>query len=260
MRPLVYLSLAAISLPAFGWGPEGHALAARIAESQLTPAAKARIQQILGPDRTMVSVASWADEVRPSRRETAPWHFVDIPITTAHFDQQRDCAKGDCIISEVSRLRGVLRDPATNAQARAEALQFLIHFLGDMHQPLHSSNNNDRGGNSVPVRFHDRQTNLHSLWDSGLLGRMAPENELFPALSQEAARKRKKWAKGTVTGWSEEAHKAGRKIVYGKLPKAIDGQPIAIDAKYESAADQVIREQLERAGVRLAWILNADLK
>jgi hypothetical protein len=260
MRNLVALCLAVACLPAFGWGPEGHSLVARIAETQLTPAARARIQQILGPDRTMTSIASWADEVRPSRRETARWHFVDIPITTSHFDPERDCAKGDCVISQVSRLRGVLRDPAATADERREALQLLIHFVGDMHQPLHSSNNNDKGGNTVRVRLGDRDTNLHSLWDSGLLGRLAPENDLFPALSQEAAKKRKKWAKGTITEWSEQAHKAGRKVVYGKLPKAGDGQPIVIDAKYQAESAGVLREQIERAGVRLAWLLNSDLQ
>jgi hypothetical protein len=249
-----------LTLPAFGWGPEGHSLVARIAETQLTPAAKARVLEILGPSRTIASVASWADEIRPTRRETSAWHFVDIPITHAHFDPERDCAKGDCVISVISRFRGVLRDPATTPEARLEALEFLIHFVGDMHQPLHSSNNEDRGGNSVRVEFHDRQSNLHSLWDSGMLGRLAPENDLFPALSQEAAKKRKKWAKGTVTEWAEESHKAGRKIVYGKLPKAAAGQPVTIDARYEAASLPVLREQLERAGVRLAWVLNSDLR
>src|SRR5215207_5986610 len=105
MRPLAFLVLC---LPAFGWGPVGHSLIARIAESQLTPAARAHVVEILGSGRTMASVASWADEVRPTRRETGPWHFVNIPIGKSRFDLTRDCPAGDCAISQISRLRGVL--------------------------------------------------------------------------------------------------------------------------------------------------------
>jgi S1/P1 Nuclease len=247
-------------IPTFAWGPVGHSLVARIAESQLTPAARARVQGILGPGRTMASVASWADEVRSTLKETGAWHFVDIPIGQARFDATRDCPKGDCVIAQVSRLRGVLGDPAASAGDRREALQFLIHFIADMHQPLHSADNHDRGGNTVEVQFHDHRTNLHSLWDSGLLDRLGGEEQIFLALSQEAARRRKGWAKGTVIGWAEESHAVGRKVVYGKLPKAGDGGVVTIDAGYEAMAAPVLREQLERAGARLAMMLNEELK
>jgi hypothetical protein len=260
MRSLVCLTLIFLAGPAFAWGPEGHSLVARIAEAQLTPAARARILAILGPDRTVVSVASWADEVRRARAETAPWHFVDIPLEQKRLDMERDCAKGDCIVSVISRFRQVLRDPATAPEQRAEALMFLIHFIGDLHQPLHSSDHKDRGGNSVQVMFHDRATNLHSLWDSGVLGRLAPENELFPALSADSARKRKSWSKGTVTDWAEESHKVGRKITYGKLPAAAAGGTVTITPAYEALAGPAIREQIERAGARLASVLNTELK
>jgi len=139
-------------------------------------------------------------------------------------------------------------------------LMFLIHFVGDLHHPLHASDNIDHGGYSVQVQFHDRRTNLHSLWDSGVMGRLEPEDELFPALSGQAARRRKGWVKGTVTEWAEQSHKIGRKVVYGKLPKAAEGVPVTIDAGYENAAGPVIREQLERGGARLAQVLNADLQ
>jgi hypothetical protein len=260
MRPPVALSLVLLSTPAFAWGPVGHSLVARIAESQLTPAARARVAEILGPGRTMASVASWADEVRSTRRETAPWHFVDIPIDQTRFDPARDCPKDDCVVTQIARLRAVLRDPAASAADRREALQFLIHFIGDMHQPLHSSDNQDRGGNTVPIQFHGRRTNLHSLWDSGMLTRLGSEEQIFPALSQEAARRRKSWAKGTVAGWAEESHSVGRKMVYGQLPKPGEGAVVTVEARYEATAGPVLRHQLERAGARLAMALNADLR
>jgi hypothetical protein len=227
---------------------------------QLTPAARARVVEILGPGKTMVSVASWADEVRRSRAETGPWHYVDIPNDKSHLDMERDCAKGDCVVSAISRLRQTLRDPATAPEQRREALMFIIHFVGDMHQPLHCSDNHDRGGNSVQILFNGRRSNLHSLWDSGMLTRLGSEEQLFPALSQEAARHSRKWSNGTVTDWAEQSHKKAVKMVYRKLPKAAEGAPITIETAYEAAAAPVIREQLERAGDRLARLLNTELK
>jgi hypothetical protein len=261
MRPLLTLSIAAIGLPVYGWGPEGHSLVARIAEAQLTPAAHARVLEILGPGKSMASVASWADEVRRSRNESGPWHYVDIPNDKSRLDMERDCAKGDCVVSAIAHFRGVVLDPASTPGQRREALMYIIHFVGDMHQPLHCSDNHDKGGNGVAVVFHDRKTNLHSLWDSGLLGRLEPEDQLFPALSQESAKRRKKYGHGNVTNWAEESHKTALKVVYGKLPKATaKDAPIAIPATYETVSDPLVRQQIERAGARLAYILNTDLK
>jgi hypothetical protein len=232
---------------------------ARIAEAQLTPAAHARVVEILGPGATMASVSSWADQVRRARPETGPWHYIDIPITAPHLDMARDCPKGDCVIAKIADFRKALADPATPAVARREALMFLIHFVGDMHQPLHCSDNHDKGGNDVHVLFLNNPSNLHSVWDSGLLGRIGSEEQLFPAWSQESERREKKFAKGTVEDWAEQSHRAAVKVVYGKLPKAAAAQPVVLDARYEMAADPLIRVQIERAGARLARVLNEAL-
>jgi hypothetical protein len=254
LRTILLLACAA---PLGAWGPEGHHLVARIAETQLTAAARAQLAAILGPDATIVSVSTWADEVRRSRPETGNWHFIDIPIDKGHLDMERDCPKGDCVIAKIADLRKAVRDASLPAEQRREALRFLIHFIGDMHQPLHSSDHNDRGGNEVRVVFQGRQSNLHSVWDSALLARIGTEDQLFPELSREAARRRGKWSKGTVEKWAEEAHKSSRKVVYGKLPKPQGAdRPLTLDAKYEQKADPLVREQLAKAGVRLAAVLN----
>ena len=214
MRPLVCFVLL-ISLPArLRLGTRRTQPRRPNRRIQLTPAARARVLEILGPGNTMASVASWADEVRRARPETGPWHYIDIPLDKPRLDMERDCAKGDCIVSAISRFRQVLRDPATPAEQRTEALMFLIHFVGDMHQPLHSSDNHDRGGNGVQVQFHDRPTNLHSFWDSGLLGRLAGGGRALPELSREVGKAPEEWSKGTVTDWAEQSHKVGRKFVY----------------------------------------------
>jgi len=260
MRRLVAVALACATMPVYGWGPEGHSLVARIADAQLTPAARARVAEILGPGSTMVSISSWADQVRRERSKTAPWHFIDIPIDKAHMDMSRDCAQGDCVVAQILAERDVLRDPSATAVQRREALMFLIHFVGDMHQPLHSSDNKDKGGNTVRVVLFDRPANLHSTWDSGLLNRMPKEEELYPVLLREAQKHRRKYSKGSVADWAEQSHKLAQKVVYKALPPGPAGTPEPLGADYEKLADPVIREQIEKAGDRLAKLLNDTFK
>jgi hypothetical protein len=260
MRKLTVLAVIAGCLPTFAWGPEGHNLVARIADAQLTPAARARVAAILGADTTMASVSTWPDQIRQARAATAPWHYIDIPIDKPHLDMARDCPKGDCVLAKIEDFRKGLNDPAITPAERREDLMFLIHFVGDMHQPLHSSDNKDKGGNGVPVEYYGKKMNLHSLWDSALLGRMGTEEQLFSPFSTESARRARSWSKGTVEAWAEQTHKASQKVVYGRLAKVAAGAPVPIDAAYEKTADPLIREQIEKAGARLAAVLNATLK
>jgi hypothetical protein len=260
MRKYLTFALWSACLPAFGWGPEGHGLVARIAETQLTAAARARVAEILGPASTMASVSSWADDARRSRPRTAGWHFIDIPISKPHLDMARDCPKGDCVLAEIAVLEKALRDPALAPSGRREDLMFLIHFIGDMHQPLHCSDNGDKGGNDVHVEFSGRKTNLHSLWDSALLARIGTEDQLLPALAAASMRNRRKWSKGTVEDWAEQTHKASQKVVYRRLPLAAGNAPRVISAAYERAADPLIESQIEKAGARLARVLNEILR
>lgn len=261
MQKLALIGLLCAALPIYAWGPEGHDLIARIAEAQLTPAVHAKVVAILGPGVSMASVSSWADSIRRDRAETGPWHYIDIPIDKPHRDMARDCPKGDCVIQKIEDFEAILRDPNAPATQRREALMFLIHFIGDMHQPLHSSDDNDKGGNDKHVVFDGRNTNLHSLWDGGLLGKMGKEDDLFTPWSADAARHARKWSKGSVEDWAEQCHKVSVKIVYGKLPKTADKtKPYTIDAAYVQKADPLIKEQIEKAGDRLARALNENVK
>lgn len=261
MRRLALIVVVCGSLPAFGWGPEGHDLVARLALAHLTPAAAARVAEILGPGATLASISSWPDQIRRERASTATWHYIDIPIDKPHLDMARDCPKGDCVLVKIEDFEKVMADPAATAVQRKEALMFVVHFVGDMHQPLHCSDNKDKGGNDVRLEFFGRNSNLHSMWDSGLLGRMGQEDALFAQFSKDLTEKRaRKWGKGTVYTWAEQSHKAAQKVVYGKLPKAADGGQAKVDAAYEHLADPVIKDQIEKAGARLAMVLNTTLR
>jgi hypothetical protein len=259
MRPrfLVFWHLI-ISFSAFGWGNEGHSLVARLAAAHLKPRTAAKVEQILGPGVTMASVASWADQVRNQRRESAPWHFIDIPIDKPGLDMARDCPKEGCVISKIEEFTRQLADRKLTPEQKKEPLMFLIHFIGDMHQPLHCSDNKDRGGNGVRLEFFGRPSNLHSVWDGGLLGRLPAEDQEFAEFSKELTHSRaRKLGKGDVRKWANESHQEAVDVVYGKLPKTTT---IQIGEEYEKAADPVVRIQIERAGARLAATLNKALK
>src|SRR5262249_39126760 len=123
------------------WGPEGHAIVAEIAEARLTDAAKRQIADLLASDDShaqhLDQIASWPDAIRPARPETAPWHFVDIPLDAGIYDASRDCAGDNCVVQAIQKFVGVLRDGNEDKPKRLEALKFIVHFVGDIHQPLH---------------------------------------------------------------------------------------------------------------------------
>jgi hypothetical protein len=165
------------------------------------------------------------------------------------------------VLVKIEDFEKVMADPAATAVQRKEALMFVVHFVGDMHQPLHCSDNKDKGGNDVRLVFFGRNSNLHSVWDTGLLGRMGTEDSLFATFSKDLTKKRaRKWGKGTVYAWAEQSHKAAQKVVYGKLPKAADGGQVNVDAAYEHLSDPLIKDQIEKAGARLAMVLNTTLR
>ncbi len=260
MRRLVF-GLWLIFVPrVFGWGGEGHTLIARLAMARLSPRAAAAVAQILGPDTTLPGIASWADQIRSQRRDTGPWHYIDIPISAPHLDMKRDCPDGACIIAKIEEFQRTLKDRSADPVKRREALLFLVHFVGDMHQPLHCSDNSDKGGNGVKLQFLGRPTNLHSLWDTGLLARMDSQDALLAAMTKDLTPARARgFAKGNVRSWAEQSHRQAQLVVYGKLPRPVP-ESLQLGAEYQEAANPVVREQIERAGVRLAKVLNATLK
>lgn len=255
-------ALACCATTCFGWGEEGHRLIVRIAESRVTPAVAAQIQATLNPGESLEDLASWADEIRQSRPETANWHFVDIPLNSAGLDMSRDCPQGNCVIAKIEEFSSQWQNPALSQAKRREALLFLVHFVGDLHQPLHCENNNDKGGNEVPVEFQGLQneashTNLHALWDTGLFRTLPGEDELLAILEQDITPElAAAWGSGTVEQWAGESFVLAQSTAYGVLPTVAKGETVHLSSWYSLMAQPVVEEQLEKAGVRLAAILN----
>jgi hypothetical protein len=259
--------VAALLAPAqyWAWGPEGHRIVAAIAADELTPAARQQVAQLLGVDDAaagMAAVSTWANEIRRQRPGTAAWHFVDIPLSAPAYDAARDCQREHCVVAQIERDTRIVGDRQLAPPVRAEALRFFIHFVGDVHQPLHSEDNGDRGGNRVQVILGRRHTNLHTVWDVDVVRALArnPE-EVAARLEREITPTDKRdWAAGTPEQWANEAHQIARSEIYSHIAGqgATDG-PIALTLQYPRQESSVAAQQLEKAGVRLAAALNAVL-
>lgn len=171
---LLALALLAPSV-AVAWGPQGHRLVAELAWDQLTPQAKAQIELLLQGESepTLPGIANWADRLRATDpdlgRRSGPWHYVNIGGDSCTFNQTRDCPKGNCVVDAIPAQARLLADTSQPMAARTQALKFLVHFIGDIQQPLHAGFAEDKGGNTVQINLNGKGGNLHSLWDSGLL-------------------------------------------------------------------------------------------
>lgn len=250
--------VAAAALPAWPWGADGHRLIAEIAAIHLTPAARAQIARLLPAGETIVTVAPWADEIRPQRRESAPWHYINIPIDAPRGQWQPYCPNNDCIITAIERFSARLADQSLPAAEREEALRFLVHFVGDLHQPLHCGDNRDRGGNDVPAVFRNRATNLHSIWDTPLLRETIERPGVRERLLRKAGRRETSRAmQGGPADWVWDSWEISKGYAYRSLPLE---RPAVLGDEYAAGAYPYIEKQLRLAGLRLAALLNQALR
>ncbi len=253
--------LLLVTLLGFGptplrWGPDGHRIVADIALQRLSPAAADETRRLLG-GQNINEVASWADDVRRALPATAPWHYIDIEISDTSYVPSRDCKENACVIWAVESRMAILADKTQPDSARASALKFVIHFVGDLHQPLHAGERADKGGNDVKLTFQGKLSNLHSVWDSGILLSFGQSDaEIVHQLDDEMAHRSDlaATAGGSVTQWVMQSHDLARDVVYRNLPNSLEISP-----QYIAAARPVIYEQLLRGGVRLGALLEHAL-
>lgn len=253
-----------------------------IAERYLNAKARAQVADLLKNDRladgepsgrhTLGEVASWADEIKDFEwgRRRASWHYDDVPLC-ADPEYARYCRGGRCASSQLERQMSILGDPRARLQTRNEALKWVVHLIGDIHQPLHAANHADRGGNTVQVSFFGRRDNppygtlnLHSVWDvqiaSKLIADRGGEAALVSAPIAEADRIA--WGRGSISDWIAESHALARDRVYAPLAVACGERirgVLEISESYYASAAPVVDLQIRKAGVRLARVLNDAL-
>lgn len=245
------------------WGDEGHRIVGDVAWRHLTPAAQRAAAELLaGDDRTLAYAATWADRLRddPAWDWAKPYHYINAPDGEASLDLARDCPPRGCVVRGIEENLAVLSDPAGPRQRRLEALKFLAHFVGDVHQPLHAGYASDRGGNEIDVTFFGRPANLHRVWDSLILERRLgwfsnwSRRRLARRLAASVtAEERARWAAGTPLGWAQESLTLARSHAYAARPGDVLGE-----AYYERNLP-LVEERLRQAGVRLAWLLDRAL-
>lgn len=291
------------------WGCEGHQAVAMIAEKHMTAHALEMAIQLLrsnpidsalprfctgaGAD-LLVDSSTWADDLRKVRPEAGGWHYIDIPRGAARGPLSQFCPPSGCVVNALAQQLALLRSDATKPRTRADALRFVIHFVADLHQPLHCVDNNDQGGNCVPIDFFAKPPveknpqyeiylpNLHSIWDYGIILHLKgaeSEAQWAASLDGQYRAQESTWEKAgvNVDDWVWESHELADTVVYGKLPVSIPVErPVPMTScaddhhvstrmlkldeeiaqPYVDAVGPTIEEQIAKAGVRLALILN----
>jgi hypothetical protein len=290
----ITLALPAASL--FAWGDDGHEIIGVIGYTRLAPAVKKKVDALLAADRDTLTAAdfvsrtAWADKYRDSDRQTTKrryegtreWHFVDIELSDGNVESachryptlpsgqfaSAGPAKA-CVIDKISQFAAELRNNTTPKSEKILALKFLLHFIGDLHQPLHAADNRDRGGNDVAILYGNRSTpdNLHSYWDRELIERLGSDpRKIGAALNRQiATAKAESWSRGTPGAWAKESFGQAKSVAYNltgarEVNDERGGKIVRLDAGYEQRALPVVREQLSKAGVRLAAVLNNALR
>jgi S1/P1 Nuclease len=283
-------ALTVICAMAFAWGDEGHEAIGVIADHYLEPAVKSRVQAMLARDASGLTAkdiaheATWADKYRDSDRDTTKvrynrtrnWHFVDLELDGA--DLNRACfgqpklppgsaasagPAEDCLVDKIDQFYAELKNPMLDAQERCLALEFLLHLVGDLHQPLHTADDDDQGGNRKIVSAPGiGSNNLHHDWDIEFVARLGDnETEIAQRLIAGISEpQRARWSAGVPLDWAMESFSVARSHAYGLLPPADRENHYRLSAAYVSDATAVTGEQLSKAGVRLAFLLNQALR
>jgi hypothetical protein len=272
MRIARFLALLTLlPTPLFAWGAKGHSVVAEIAERGLSPAAAAVVRDLnfSAPLRDVASLPDdWrAEETRKLRTtDTGAWHYSNIPNDQTTFVRERDCKDGNCIIAAIEKNLTILRDKTQKRDARREALIYVVHFLGDLHQPMHAAGGMirneetgqmepDRGGNSVKLRYLGVDTNLHSMWDSMLIewGEATVEDYADYLLEYEMrGRPVAELQSGDTVKWIEESH-------YAAVHDAYDIGNGRIGSDYAKKNIGIVYERLLRGGLRLRRVLEEAL-
>jgi len=245
---------------AFAWGSDGHRIICAIAWDAMKPEARTRAEQILqvkGRD-AFAETCLWADDYRDKgHRETAPWHYVNVPMGARSVDMQRDCAGPEsCAIAQIDRWRAALTDPGTKPDERAMALKFVAHFVGDIHQPLHAAHAEDRRGGAITGTFLGKPYDFHWLWDDGILHSVPADwHDVAAKLESDTSpRLQTKWAASKPLDWANES----LSIANDPNTKYVDW-PFDLGMDYAQLELPVVYTRLARAGVRLGAMLDAAL-
>lgn len=248
---ILFTRSALLADKAQAWGAQGHRVAGDIAEKHLTPAARKAIADIIGPE-SLATASTWADRKRSDpapfwQRTAGAYHYVNVNPRTGYRPQ--DAPSGGDAYTALAGFARDLASPSTSAEQRRLALRFSLHIVQDLHQPLHAGERDDRGGNDVDVTLRGRSSNLHRVWDSGLVAAARRSDRdwgrhldrRFPETA------RRTWQQADPLAWIRESAELSRSV----YPDSPD-----LDRRYIDRHRETLERRLAQAGVRSAVYLN----
>jgi hypothetical protein len=258
---------------ALAWGEQGHRITGHVARALLTPQALAGVRVLLG-NTDLAAASLYLDqhktELANTIRGSREWHYDDRPVCDADAPKAGWCPGGNCASTQILRQYRALIDVHASRPEKRLALRALVHLVGDVHQPLHASDHDDRGGNDVRVHFRinnrPRSSNLHSAWDTEFV-EAAFDTSDTRLIAQRLLQARdpteiKSWQKGSAAAWMKESFAISKDLTYGQLPAFACGTedfanaPLDLDDSYVTQARELIPTQLVKAGARIAYLLN----
>ncbi|HEV2478570.1 MAG TPA: S1/P1 nuclease [Puia sp.] len=255
MRKL-HLLFALFVIVLVSWGVTGHRTVGKIAEDHLTPKALAGVRDLLG-SQSLADVSTWADEVRPQPeyRQTGPWHYINLPLGLSYGEfksRVENMLEANVYSALVGQLR-LLADSTVSRDKKVDALKFVVHFVGDLHQPMHVSREEDKGGNTIQLNFDGQGTNLHAVWDSKLIDQSGMDyQQLAAKYDHPSAVEVRKWQSDPVVKWMWESY-----VISSQLYAEVDTMKSrSIGQAYYDEHWGQVAQRLEQAGVRLAGLLN----
>lgn len=254
LKTLLLFTFLLISTAVFSevdtWGPTGHRATGEIAEKHLSRKAKRKIKKLL-EGQSLAFVSTYADQIKSDKKYNKyySWHYVNMPLNGDYVTAEKN-PKGD-LVTGINYCIKTLKDKKSSLEDKQFSLKMLVHLVGDLHQPLHIGRKEDKGGNTIQVQWHGKGSNLHRVWDENLISQW---NMSYIELASNAKKLTKKEVKklqsGSVLDWVKDSHKLTKEIY--SHTKTGD----KLRYKYSYRFFPVVRQQLQKGGLRLAKLLN----
>ncbi|TAF46183.1 MAG: S1/P1 Nuclease [Sphingobacteriales bacterium] len=253
LKVLYLIALPFLSLTFISWGTIGHRCIGKIAQNHLSATAKIEVTKIFGAHLPLA--CTFADELRPYKQfnYTNKWHYINMPegLNYKDFVAFLVTNKGPNVYNAVLNQIKILKNPNQTKQAKTFALKFLIHLVGDLHQPMHVSRAIDKGGNDIEVRFLNKKNNLHSVWDTGMVEYYGLSyTEMATDFDDASPEDIEKWQKDSIEKWIYESYKISEQL-YAEVETNNN-----LDYDYFPSHAPIIKKRILQGGIRLAGLLN----
>jgi hypothetical protein len=256
VKKVILFVLLFAPLYSFCWGVTGHRVVGEIAQNHLSGKAKKELKKLIGRE-TLAQWANWPDFIKSDTTGTwtaaSKWHYVNVQgnLSKEEFMSKLQSLSGENLYTQIKAMVAQLKDKSLPQEKRQIALRFLIHFVGDLHQPLHVGREEDQGGNKISVNWFDKQTNLHSVWDNSLVEfQQYSYTEYAAVLDIATTEEVQAWQQSSLEDWFYDSYTLANKV-YASVP--VDGK---LGYKYNYIFQQDLDRQLLKGGVRLAKMIN----